>query len=53
MIDKHNLSKIGIGTWGIGGFVERDESVNEDRQVKALTHMFNSGINFVEANYYS
>lgn len=52
MINKNDLFPIGIGTWGVGGFVERDTSVDEARQVKAIAHMINSEMNFVEANYW-
>lgn len=50
MISPQQLSKIGIGTWGIGGFAERDTSVDEGKQVDALAYMISKGMNFVEAN---
>lgn len=50
MICKKDLFPIGIGTWGIGGFAEKDTSIDESKQIKAIAHMFNSGFNFVEAN---
>lgn len=49
MIDVKNLSKIGIGTWGVGGFAEKD-SENDERQINALAYQFNKGINFIEVN---
>ena len=50
MINKQDLSKIGIGTWGVGGFMERDTSINEQKQVDAIAYMLDGGINLVEAN---
>ena len=50
MLNKTDLFPIGIGTWGIGGFVERDSSIDEENQVKAMQYMIDSGMNFVEAN---
>ncbi len=39
MIDKKDLFPIGIGTWGIGGYVERDPDNNDEKQVDALRYM--------------
>jgi len=50
MLDPKNIFPIGIGTWGIGGFAEREQLIDRTKQEKALIHMFNSGMNFAEAN---
>ncbi len=50
MISPQQISKIGIGTWGIGGFAEKDNSIDEGKQVDALAYMISKGMNFVEAN---
>jgi len=50
MLDTNKIFKIGIGTWGIGGFAERNNSIDEAKQIEALTYMINKGMNFVEAN---
>lgn len=50
MITKKDLFPIGIGTWGVGGFAEKDPKANLTKQQIALTHMLNKGMNFVEAN---
>ena len=50
MLDIKKLSKIGIGTWGIGGLMERDNSIDVGKQIDALAYMFGRGMNFVEAN---
>jgi diketogulonate reductase-like aldo/keto reductase len=52
MIDIKKLSKIGIGTWGIGGYMERDDSIDEAKQVDAIAYMLSNGMNFVEANMF-
>jgi len=50
MVSKKDLFPIGIGTWGIGGFAEKDPKADVAKQQKALTYMLNKGMNFVEAN---
>jgi diketogulonate reductase-like aldo/keto reductase len=51
MINSDQLFPIGIGSWGIGGFAERDSSIDEGKQVDALVFMLESGMNFVEVNF--
>ncbi len=53
MLNKKDLSKIGIGTWGIGGFAERNTDNNDQKQIEALAHMFRSGMNYVELNIWT
>lgn len=50
MIGKKDLFPIGIGTWGVGGFAEKDPKADLVKQQKTLTYMFDKGMNFVEAN---
>jgi len=50
MLDADKISKIGIGTWGIGGLVERDLSNDDEKQIDALAYQFDKGINFIEVN---
>lgn len=50
MINKSKLFPIGIGTWGIGGFAERDQKLDIEKQIDAIAYMFDKGMNFVEAN---
>ena len=50
MINKKDIFPIGIGTWGIGGFMEKDTNVDFAKQEKALTYMFDKGLNLVETN---
>ncbi len=50
MLSRNQLSKIGIGSWGIGGFAERDPKVDVQKQIDALAYMFQRGMNFVEVN---
>ena len=53
MIDRHNLSKLGIGAWGIGGFVEKDPKNNDTKQIKALACQFEKGMNLTEINFWN
>jgi diketogulonate reductase-like aldo/keto reductase len=50
MVDIQKISKIGIGTWGVGGFMEPDNSIDIQRQTDAMAHMFSEGVNLVEIN---
>lgn len=53
MISKSQFSKIGIGTWGIGGFAERNLSNDDKKQVEALIYMLQNGLNYIEINYWT
>lgn len=53
MVDKHNLSPIGIGGWGIGGFAEMDPKNDDEKQVNAIAYQLSKGINFVELNFWN
>jgi diketogulonate reductase-like aldo/keto reductase len=48
MIELHNISNIGIGTWGIGGYFTSLPSNDNVSQINAMTHALNSGINYAE-----
>lgn len=50
---KARLFPIGIGTWGIGGFVNRDPNNNDSRQIDALIYMLSKGMNFIEVNLWN
>jgi diketogulonate reductase-like aldo/keto reductase len=53
MLSIEKLSKIGIGTWGLGGFAERDSKNNDTKQIEAATYMFNKGMNFFEVSMWA
>lgn len=53
MITKKDFSKFGIGTWGIGGFAERNKDNDDEKQIKAMSHMFKKGVNYVELNLWT
>lgn len=53
MIGKTQLSKIGIGTWGIGGFAERNPNNDDQKQVNAIVHMLKNGMNYIELNIWT
>ncbi len=48
MIQKQNLSKFGIGTWGLGGFATKDPNIDSQKQIDALVYTLKNGINFIE-----
>ncbi len=50
MLNKKELSKIGIGTWGIGGFAERNPQNDDQKQFDCLKYSFDKGLNIVELN---
>lgn len=39
---------IGIGTWGIGGFAERDPENDDKKQIEALTYTLEKGANYID-----
>jgi len=53
MLTREDLSKFGIGTWGIGGFATRDPNNDDQKQISALRYMLEGGINFVEAGLWA
>ncbi len=53
MLSRNDLSKIGIGTWGVGGFAERNPNNDDQKQTQALVHMLKSGMNYVELNIWT
>lgn len=48
VINRNHLFPIGIGTWGVGGFVERKQDNNDKKQVDALVHMLQNCMNYIE-----
>lgn len=52
MLDPKKIFPIGIGTWGIGGLAKRDPKNNDKKQIKALKHMLENGMNFAEMCYF-
>ena len=51
MLNRKNLSKMGIGTWGVGGFAEPDPLNNDAKQIEAIAYSLNKGLNYVETVY--
>lgn len=48
-----NLFPIGIGSWGIGGFAEKNPDNDDFRQIEAIAYMLSKGMNFIEANMWT
>jgi len=53
MINRADLSKIGIGTWGVGGFAERNPNNDDQKQTQAMVHMLQKGMNYIELNIWT
>lgn len=53
MINRTDLSKIGIGTWGVGGFAERNPDNDDQKQTQAMVHMLQKGMNYIELNIWT
>lgn len=53
MIKKINLFKVGIGTWGVGGFAEKNPNNDDQKQISAMVHMLKSGMNYIELNIWT
>jgi len=51
MINKKDLSKTGIGTWGIGGFMEVYPNNDDERQINSLAYTLAKGVNYIETVY--
>jgi len=51
MINKSDFSKIGIGTWGVGGFMEANPNNDDNGQIESLVYTLNKGVNYVETVY--
>ena len=41
-----------MGTWGIGGFAERDPQNNDQKQIEAMRYAIDNGVNLIEATYW-
>lgn len=53
MIDRSQLSKIGIGTWGVGGFAERNPNNDDQKQSQAMIYMLKNDMNYIELNIWT
>lgn len=49
MLAVDNISKLGFGTWGIGGFAEPDPDNDDARDIAGIKYWLSKGINYVEA----
>lgn len=53
MLPVNNISKLGIGGWGLGGFAKHESTNNDEKQIEALTYAFNKGLNYAEINFWN
>jgi diketogulonate reductase-like aldo/keto reductase len=50
MVSLNDISKIGIGTWGIAGFLHHDKSVDTESQLNALKRSYDLGANYIDCS---
>jgi diketogulonate reductase-like aldo/keto reductase len=48
MINPKDFSKIGLGTWGLGGYAQYDPSIDIDHQIQMIAYTIDAGVNFSE-----
>ncbi len=51
MINKQDFSPIGIGTFGIGGFMEKDPATDAKSQVRGIRHSLEKGLNYLDLSF--
>lgn len=51
MINKKDFSKFGVGTFGIGGMMERDLSLSDNPQVEAIHYSLEKGLNYLDTSF--
>lgn len=44
---------IGIGTWGIGGFAQKNPNNPDERQIEALIYALQKGLNYIEVSMWA
>lgn len=52
MLDTNKIFPIGIGTWGIGGFAEKNPQNDDQKQIDALVHFLKKGANYIQIPYW-
>ena len=52
MLATSKIGKIGIGTWGIGGFAEADPHNNDARDIAGLQHWLKKGANYIDVPFF-
>jgi len=48
MLEIKELSEIGYGTWGVGGYMEKDPNNDDTKQIKAIRYALDNGINYID-----
>lgn len=51
MLGTKQLSKVGIGTWGLGGYMQIDSTNNYASQISGVAYSLKSGMNYLESVY--
>jgi diketogulonate reductase-like aldo/keto reductase len=50
MLNVNEISKLGLGEWGIGGFAELDKNADVKKQIEAMRYTLENGVNYVPIN---
>jgi len=53
LIKGKKIFPIGIGTWGIGGFAQKDPSNPDKKQIEALIYALQKGLNYIEVSMWA
>lgn len=51
MINKSDFSQFGIGTFGIGGFMEKNPSSDDRLQIDAIRYSLERGLNYLDISF--
>lgn len=51
MIKKSQFSHFGIGTFGIGGFMQRDATLDDKVQADAIRYSLERGLNYLDTSF--
>ena len=53
VVNGKKLFPIGIGTWGIGGFAQKDPNNPDEKQIEALVYALQKGLNYIEVSMWA
>ena len=53
MLGTNKISKLGIGTWGIGGFAQKNPNNDDKKQIDAIAYMLSKRLNYMELNVWT
>lgn len=48
MLNPKDIFPIGIGSWGLGGFMQKDDSIDPSKESDAVAYSIDRGMNYIE-----